>query len=212
MLGERFPATLAAAASGDEDAFADLWRATHPMLLRYLHVLCGDAAEDVAAEAWMKAIRGLDTFHGDEQGFRGWLVVIARNHARDVSRRAARRPEVLEAELFEHQMDAAPDAAEAVLERRSTAAALRLVSTLPRDQAEMVALRVIIGLEVADVARIVGRSPGAVRVAVHRGLRILAAQLRGGASPSATSVDALRQSVTQRVTLPVPPALSCQDV
>jgi RNA polymerase sigma-70 factor, ECF subfamily len=196
-LGERFPAVLSAAAAGEQEAFALLWRSAHPMLLRYLRVLCGEAAEDVASEAWLRAIAALGSFHGDENGFRGWLVVIARNHARDVNRRAARRRETLSPDPSKHQMTAAPDAAEAVLERSGTEAALRLVASLPADQAEMVALRVVVGLDVADVARIVGRSPGAVRVAVHRGLRTLAAYLRDGSPINPVTLTA-REALSRR--------------
>lgn len=184
-LGDRFPAILDQAAGGDQDAFALLWTSTHPMLLRYLRVICGAQAEDVASETWLKAIRALGGFHGDEQGFRGWLVVIARNLVRDQARHQARRPETLSGDLpydyadrgAGHGMGQEPDTADVAVERLSTRAALRLVAGLPPGQAEMVALRVVIGLDVADVATIVGRSSGAVRVAVHRGLRTLAARL-----------------------------------
>ena len=49
-----------------------------------------------------------------------------------------------------------------------------IVSSLPRDQAEIIMLRVVAGLDAGDVARMVGKTPGAVRVAAHRGLRRLA--------------------------------------
>jgi RNA polymerase sigma-70 factor, ECF subfamily len=49
------------------------------------------------------------------------------------------------------------------------------VATLPKDQAEIILLRVVAGLDTGQVARIVGKTPGAVRVAAHRGLRRLAA-------------------------------------
>jgi RNA polymerase sigma-70 factor (ECF subfamily) len=178
-LGDRFPAILDQAAAGDQDAFALLWSSTHPMLVRYLRVTCGSQAEDVASETWLKAIRALSSFHGDEQGFRGWLVVIARNLVRDLARQQARRPETLTPDMpLDHaDRQAGPDTADVAVERLSTRAALRLVAGLPTGQAEMVALRVVIGLDVAEVAAIVGRSPGAVRVAVHRGLRTLAEQL-----------------------------------
>lgn len=71
----------------------------------------------------------------------------------------------------------APDTADVAAERLSTEHALRLIAELPAEVAEMVALRVLLGLDVAAVAKIVGRRPGAVRVAVHRGLRRLAARL-----------------------------------
>jgi RNA polymerase sigma-70 factor, ECF subfamily len=180
VLGERFPAVLAAAVDGDPSAFAELWRATHPPLLRYLRVLSGGDAEDIASETWLKVMRGLGSFAGDESAFRAWLTVVARNHARDVARKAARRPEVLTDEApTPHASAGAPDAADLALERLGTEEALKLVATLPTAQAEMVALRVVVGLEPVDVAQIVNRSPGAVRVAVHRGLATLAARLSG---------------------------------
>jgi RNA polymerase sigma-70 factor, ECF subfamily len=61
------------------------------------------------------------------------------------------------------------------LERISAQAVMALLATLPPDQAEIIVLRVVAGLDNQDVARIVGKTPGAVRVAAHRGLRRLAA-------------------------------------
>jgi RNA polymerase sigma-70 factor (ECF subfamily) len=176
-LGEEFADVLGAAAAGDRSAFARLWQLAHPGLVRYLRVVCGSDAEDIASETWMKAMRGLAGFSGDETSFRGWLAVIARNHLADVRRRTARRPEQLHAEVDEQAFLPGQDSAELAMEQLSTDAAIRLVSSLPPATAEMVALRVIVGLDVSQVAQIVDRTPGAVRVAVHRGLRTLAAQL-----------------------------------
>lgn len=176
-LGERFEAVLARAVRGDSAAFGELWRATHPPLLRYLRVIAGDAAEDAASETRLKAMRALPSFVGDEAAFRGWLSVIARNVVRDLGRHAARRPETLQAAPEPARRSAAPDAADEALERLGTERALRLLATLPPAQAELVALRVIVGLEPAEISLIVGRSAGAVRVTVHRALATLARTL-----------------------------------
>jgi RNA polymerase sigma-70 factor (ECF subfamily) len=150
------------------------------VLLRYLRVVCGDLAEDVASETWLKAMTGLGSFRGSERAFRGWLTVIGRNHATDLARRAARRPETLLGNRDAGTVATSPDAAEVALERWGTEEALRLLTTLPPAQAEMVALRVIVGLEPAEIARMLDRTPGAVRVSVHRALttlgRLLAAR------------------------------------
>jgi RNA polymerase sigma-70 factor (ECF subfamily) len=69
------------------------------------------------------------------------------------------------------------------LELQSTRTALALIAELPRDQAEVVALRVLGGLDVAEVARILGKRPGAVRVLAHRGLRRLAQRLEAAGHP-----------------------------
>jgi RNA polymerase sigma-70 factor (ECF subfamily) len=66
------------------------------------------------------------------------------------------------------------DTADLALEAISVRAVLRLIASLPPDQAEIIMLRVVAGLDSGDVARIVGKTPGAVRVAAHRGLRRLA--------------------------------------
>ena len=67
------------------------------------------------------------------------------------------------------------DTASEVLERSGTAWALDLIATLPRDQGEAVMLRVVAGLDVGGAAQVLGKRPGAVRVATMRGLRKLAA-------------------------------------
>jgi len=165
---------LAAAIAGDADGFAVLWRAHQPAVLRYLRVVAGQAAEDVASEAWLQAARDLHRFDGDPSAFRGWLFRIARHRAIDNRRRLARRPEEPADSVEGHGLEARDTAAE-MLERSDTAWALDLVATLPPDQAEAVMLRVVAGLDVAGAAQVLGKRPGAVRVATMRGLRRLAA-------------------------------------
>jgi RNA polymerase sigma-70 factor (ECF subfamily) len=177
MLGGCFGSVLAAAVDGDEHAFARLWRDLHPGLLRYLRVVAPDAAEDVASETWVEVVRGLGRFVGDETGFRSWVFTIARHRALDDRRRRARRFSVpLPVELA-GGWQSADDPADQVVEGLSTRAALAVVAQLPHDQAEVVLLRVVAGLGVEQVARILGKRPGAVRVLAHRGLRRLAERL-----------------------------------
>lgn len=180
MIGAAFESLLAAATGGDERAFAVLWRELQPGLLRYLEVVAPGAAEDLASETWVDVIRGLARFRGNEHNFRSWAFIIARHRATDHRRRTARQPaEPLPAERMPEQA-AADDPAAAAFERMATDRALALIAQLPRDQAEVVALRVVAGLEVGQVARIVGKRPGAVRVLAHRGLRRLAERLSTG--------------------------------
>jgi RNA polymerase sigma-70 factor (ECF subfamily) len=96
-----------------------------------------------------------------------------------VHRRHARRPTVpLPAELAAGwQGQAADDPADQVVQGLSTRAALAVIAQLPHDQAEVVLLRVVAGLGVEQVAAILGKRPGAVRVLAHRGLRRLAERL-----------------------------------
>jgi RNA polymerase sigma-70 factor, ECF subfamily len=177
MIGSSFGRILDRARAGDDEAYAVLWRDLNPALLRYLRVVAGGSAEDVAAETWVDVVTGLGRFRGGERDFRGWLFTIARHRALDEARRAARRPATPVPIEALHGMAADDDPAGAAMQALSTRRALALVAVLPRDQAEVVALRVIAGLDVAEVARIVGKRPGTVRVLAHRGLRGLAERL-----------------------------------
>ncbi len=174
VIGDDFPAVLAAAQDGSEDAFAALWRDGHPAMLRYLRVAAPDAAEDVAGEIWVQVIRGLAGFRGDEKAWRAWLFTIARRRALDERRRRARHPVAPLMDLPRHLEPSTPDAAGQALDNLASEAALAAVAALPPHQAEVILLRVVAGLDTETVARLVGRSPGAVRVAAHRGLRGLA--------------------------------------
>jgi RNA polymerase sigma-70 factor, ECF subfamily len=173
-----FGPVLAAAQEGAQWAIAVLWRELHPQLLRFLRGLDPAAAEDVEADTWLVAARDLATFRGDEQQFRAWMFTIARNRLIDWRRREARRPSVAMAPeaLGEHPADDDP-ALTAVDVLRADAAVATVRASLPRDQAEVILLRVLGGLDVEEVAAIVGKRPGNVRVLQHRGLRRLAERI-----------------------------------
>jgi RNA polymerase sigma-70 factor, ECF subfamily len=176
-----FAPTLAAARHGDEGALAALWRELQPALLRYLRAVDAGAAEDIASDTWLEVTHRLDRFYGTERDFRGWLFTIARHRLIDARRRAARHRTAPVAWLPERP--GRDDPAADVLAGLSTEASLRLVSELPPEQAEAVLLRVMAGLDTDQVARIMGKQPGNVRVLSHRGLRNLARRL----APTAVS-------------------------
>lgn len=164
--------------AGDEGAFRIVYREVQPPLLRYLSVLVGPAdAEDVASEAWSQAFRDLDRFTGDADGFRGWVTTIGRNRALDHLRRASRRP------VSDQNLDDLVDLRDDVdveldtLGRVNSEAVLRLIAALPRDQAEAIMLRTVLGFDAPTAARILGKRPGAVRAAAHRGLKQLAKKI-----------------------------------
>lgn len=184
-MSGRYDDALRAAREGDEDGFRVLYRTVQPGLLRYLRVLVGEDAEDVASETWLQVARDLGRFRGDLDGFRGWVATIGRHRALDHLRRQQRRP--ISADQVENlgELAAGDDTARAAETAIGTEAALALISTLPRDQAEAVVLRVVMGMDATAAARVLGKRPGAVRTAAYRGLRTLAKRLEqgGGTSP-----------------------------
>ncbi|WP_406398882.1 RNA polymerase sigma factor [Streptomyces sp. NBC_00879] len=173
MYDAKLGEDVARAQQGDEAAFAAAFRFLQPRLLGFLRGLVGDDAEDVASEAWLEIARDLGRFRGDGAGFRAWTASIARNRAIDHLRRLGSRPRgtLLEQDLME--LPARQDTASEAFETISTAQALALIATLPQGQAEAVLLQSVIGLDGPTTARVLGKRPGAVRAATHRGLRRL---------------------------------------
>ncbi len=174
---------LARAIEGDEAGFVVVYRSLQPRILRYTASLVGADAEDVASETWLQVARDVRGFRGDLEGFRGWVARIARNRAMDHLRSRARRPVVLDDLVGLLEQPGSDDTAAEALDRLRTAQAVALVATLPREQAEAVMLRAVIGLDAATAASVLGKRPTAVRVAAHRGLRRLAAQLAAADLP-----------------------------
>lgn len=178
MIPPRAPAdldeALRAASRGDEAGFVALYRDLQPRLLRYATALIGTEAEDVTAETWLQVARDLRGFEGDLDGFRGWVSTICRNRAMDWARTRSRRPaDPTETDvLAEHADDA--DTHGMAVEGMSTRWAMAQILALPRTEAEAVLLRAVVGLDAPTAAAVLGKRPGAVRVAAHRGLKKLA--------------------------------------
>jgi RNA polymerase sigma-70 factor (ECF subfamily) len=176
-----FSSLLAAARQGEQRAITEIYRAYQPRLLRYLRAQESGMADDLAADVWLAVARGLSRFDGDEAGFRGWVFTIARHRVIEHRRRIARR----RTELMSHDRLDGPierglggDPAWLVVEQLGVQETVEmLVAGLAPDQAEAVLLRVLGGFDVGEVARIMGRSPGSVRVLCHRALKRLAAKM-----------------------------------
>ena len=178
MPEDEFDAVLRAARAGEAEAAAVLFRAFQPALLRYLRSSAPADAEDLAAEVWLGVVRGIHRFEGDEGAFRGWVFTIASRRLRDRGRRRTRRPEVL-VPTGSVDPGTTPAAGSTAVERLSGQQAVDLlVAGLPADMAEVLLLRVVADLSVAEVARVMDRSPGAVRVLQHRAMKRAAELLR----------------------------------
>lgn len=177
MPGDDFATVLRAAQLGEEWAFSVLYRNLNPQLLRYFASRVPDYAEDLAAETWIGAARNLSSFDGGDAAFRGWLFTIAHRRLVQHWRELARRPRTEPAgEIDPGHTEPGGVESEAV-DSLSAHQAVRLIaSSLTPEQAEVVLLRVLGGLDVDEVARIVGKRAGAVRGLQHKALRKLAAQ------------------------------------
>ena len=170
-------AAIAAARTGEEEGACVLYRWLNPPLLRYLRFHVGNAAEDLASEVWVSVARALRGFEDGPRELRALVFSIARRRAVDHYRRRAREADLVGIETVADPV-ARDDTESAGVESLTTQQAVEaLVRELPPEQAEIVLLRVLGELDVAEVAALVGKSAGAVRVAQHRALRRLRATL-----------------------------------
>jgi RNA polymerase sigma-70 factor (ECF subfamily) len=101
----------------------------------------------------------------------------------DWARTRARRPaEPTEVQALAEQ-PAPTDTFGSAVEGMSTRWAMDQILALPQTEAEAVLLRAVVGLDATSAAKVLGKRPGAVRVAAHRGLKRLARTLRDDEGP-----------------------------
>ncbi len=158
---------LGRARNGDERAFLALYRAAQPGLLRYLTILVGDAAEEISALTWTDVGRDLITFTGTLESFRGWVAGVGR-------RRAMEHLAELRLEVEEPASTITPGAGPTP---PRTVRALTVIAQLPREEAEAITLRSVMGLDETEAANVLGVRRGILRRHAFRGLRALARRL-----------------------------------
>ena len=152
----------------------DAYEALAPSVLGYFRARGARDPADLTGDVFVSVTRGLASFRGDDAALRRWVFTISHNRMIDEYRRAQRDPNVLTAET--------PDVPYVDPELVSTDTELaRALAMLSDDQREVVVLRFVADLSVADVARIVGKRQGAVKMLQARGLERLH-DLLGGAS------------------------------
>lgn len=171
-LGDSFDDVLEAARAGGEWAWEQLYNDLAPVVLGYLRKLRASDPEDLLGETFVHIVRRIDDFRGDESGFRSWVFVIAHHRFLDERRRASRHPETpAPAEALDTR--APQDVEHAVLDRLATDRIAAILDTLTADQRAVLMLRIVGGLTVEEVARAVGKRPGAVKALQRRGLAVV---------------------------------------
>ena len=191
---------LVEAARRDPSSFDALYRKYLAQVYSYAYYELRDhhAAEDATERVFMQALAGLPRFEervdafiasrrvtaasgsvsdmADISTFRVWLFRIARNVVANERRTDRRRPvSRLEDATGLHAPD---DVAETAAAREEGSAAWQAVARLPEDRRRAVVLRFVDEMSTAEIAAILGRSEGAVRVLLHRALRSVAQDLR----------------------------------
>jgi RNA polymerase sigma-70 factor (ECF subfamily) len=184
-LGLDLADAAAQAQGGDPAAFAAIYEQFAEPLFHYLLVRCRDAAlaEELTGELWLRVVEGLPAFRfprdHPEQAFTAWLYRLARNLVIDAYRRRSTTP----VPLVEPMAAREAPLDERVIEAENQQALCAALARLPPEQRDVLFLRFIAARSTADVARLTGRSEGAVKVMQHRALGAVARVLdvlRGG--------------------------------
>jgi RNA polymerase sigma factor (sigma-70 family) len=176
---EQFDTVLDAARAGADWAWARLYDALAPSILGYLRARGAVDPEAVCGDVFCQLVRDLHRFEGDETGFRSWVFVIAHHRLLDDLRRRRRRPESLASPEAFGTIEDSFDVAHDVVTRSRELEIRRLLDDLTPAQRDVLLLRIFGGLTVIEVARAVGRRPGAVKALQRRGLEMLRRRLEG---------------------------------
>jgi RNA polymerase sigma-70 factor (ECF subfamily) len=176
----RITALVALAQGGDKEAFAQLYDLYVDTVFRYVLVRVGNRslAEDLTSETFLRAMRRIDSFTWQGKDIAAWFVTIARNLIADHVKSAKFRFEVATADMrdADERVDA-PDTE--VLTRLRDERLVSAIRRLGPDQAECVTLRFLQGLSLADTAKVLGKSEGAVKQLQLRATRALRKALDG---------------------------------
>ena len=176
MSPERFTSLLEAAREGSEAAWQAIYDDLAPVVLGYLRANGAPDAEDVLSEVFLQVARDIARFDGEEPGFRSWVFTIAHHRLIDARRHSARRPVELTAEPPEPRGQV-EDAADEALARIGLEEVQRVLGGLSEDQRAVLLLRVVGDLSIEDVAKAVGKRPGAVKALQRRGLASIKREL-----------------------------------
>lgn len=165
---------------GDQARFARLYRSTHPRLTRLAAQILGPGprAEDAVHDAFVKLIDRFDQLRDrPEDQLERWLMVVVRTSAVDILRREGR-----ETALDDAAWDPAvpPDQGE-------FQTLVALIRAMPEEYRQVLELRFLAEWSLAEIARELGLSEGAVKSRVFRGRKLLIDALRREGYPDGRS-------------------------
>lgn len=182
LSGERLDSVVAEAVAGNRDALREVLEIIRPIVVRYCRARVGAtersglSADDVAQEVCLAAITALPRYKDQGRPFLAFVYGIAAHKVADAHRAAARnRADPTDVVPERYSLEAGPE--QMALNSESSERINKLLSVLPEKQREILILRVVVGMSAEETAEAVGSTPGAVRVAQHRALARLKAEI-----------------------------------
>lgn len=172
MPGIDEAALIERARRGEREAISALYRRYVQAIYRYLYYRVGDdqTAEDLTAEVFLRAVEGLPGYEPRGVPFSAWLYRIAQARVSDYFRRQRRAATIgLDESWPSGEHSPLAEVEQASLREELRAALPRLTA----DQQQVIILKFVEGLSNAEIARILGKTEGAVKSLQHRALNAL---------------------------------------
>ncbi|MDD5590690.1 MAG: sigma-70 family RNA polymerase sigma factor [Dehalococcoidales bacterium] len=166
------------AKQNDQEAFTQLYEKYFDKIYRYVSLKIGDRmeAEDITQQVFLKAIKSISSFKWKGFPFSSWLFRIAHNQVVDYLRKKTKRETV----ALDETLLASDDDPQLAFERKLNIEQLAMATKkLTPAQQEVISLRFAGDLPIAQVAKAMGRSEGAIKALQHSAVLALRKELTG---------------------------------
>jgi RNA polymerase sigma-70 factor (ECF subfamily) len=170
---ETFESVLEAAKAGAEWAWASLFTELSGPVTGYLASRGAAEPEDVSSEVFLNVARGIRSFSGDRTSFRSWVFVIAHRKLIDERRSRARQPRLAEFPGDTSSVAEGGNVENEALTNLMTGELQAAFAPLTEAQRDVLALRLIAGLTLAETAQVMGKRVGAIKALQRRALATL---------------------------------------
>ena len=165
---------LVARAKEDPAAFGELYELHFQRMYRFVYSRVQDraVAEDVTSEVFMKALRSIGRYQDTGRPFSAWLYQIALNAVADRYRSQRPTDDIDD----QYQLSDGSSLEETAAHRDELRRIWQLIEELPDQQRTALVLKFQEDMKIEDIAVAMGKSPGAVKLLVHRGVTRLRQQ------------------------------------
>ncbi len=163
-------------AKGDPEAFGELYDHYVGQIHRFVYSRVRDAdfAEDITSEVFLKALRAIGRYKPSGHPFSAWLYQIAINAITDHYRSRKPASDIDEA-IGVADPATLPD--ERVVQSIEAQRVWAAIDTLPEAQRTAMTLKLGNDLKLAQIGVIMGKSEGAIKLLIHRGMTTVRARL-----------------------------------
>jgi RNA polymerase sigma-70 factor (ECF subfamily) len=169
-FGGEFDGVLAAAQAGAPWALERIFTTLSPVVAGYLRLQGSHEPDDLTSEVFVAVLRRIGSFRGDEAGFRSWVFTIAHRRLIDERRRLVRQA-VVGPMPAGYDAPAPDDVVADALRSLAQERVRELCDRLVPDQRDVLLLRLLGAMTIEEVAKVMGRSVGAVKALQRRGFR-----------------------------------------